>query len=427
MQRSLCPVETLYVGQRSRAVVSCSVRGRVTPRLLAAAFTDLLARHPPLRCAIAAEGSGHVLRELDPPPRLETYRAADRGYDDELNTPLPVGGPLIRAALLRGGTDRDGVDTLVVSIDHTITDGQSAIALHNALWARYRTLLDTPDAAPEPYGTAWPAPVSELLPPCSDDEVGRYFDARVRAARARPVDLLPHDAAPSAGGGRIEVARLLLGAEDTAGLRRAAQAARVSVHGLIAAALLTTARRRLGGDGPRTLGCLSPVDLRSRLTPPLARELMVAAVTFHSEALDVAPDSDPLRLARQVSGGLSRAILASEPFTQMRSMPRAERFPALMLGTVIATNMGAVSGPRLPAGLDLLDLRLVPAREHYFPQAGRSPVMACATTFDGRLAVEFPYWTECFTPSAMSAFRDGVRAALLDRTATGPPSVTTAP
>ncbi|NUS13227.1 MAG: protein kinase [Streptomyces sp.] len=422
MQRPLCPVETMYVGQRSRAVVSCSVRGPVDDRLLAAAFTDLLARHPTLRCAIAPADGGFALRELDAPPRLETYGPGERTYADEINTPLPVGGPLVRAVLMRG----DGTHSVVLSVDHTISDGGSALALHDALWARYGVLLDAPDAPPEPYRTTWPVPVTELLPPCSEEEAARYFDERVRAVRARPVELLPHDAAPQAGGGRIEVARFVLDAEHTTALRAAASAAQVSVHGLIVAALLTTVRRRLGGDGPRSLSCFSPLDLRSRLTPPLPSELMVAAVSFHTETLDVAPDSDPLPLARQVRRGLNRAGLAGEPFTQMRVLARAAEFPAVMLSTVIATNLRAITGPRLPAGLELRDLRLVPARENYFPQAGRGPVMACITTFDGRLAVEFPYWTECFGGASMAAFSSEVRSALLDHVATRVPAATPA-
>ncbi|WP_442684789.1 hypothetical protein [Streptomyces albidoflavus] len=77
------------------------------------------------------------------------------------------------------------------------------------------------------------------------------------------------------------------------------------------------------------------------------------------------------------------------------------------------TNMGATAAPRFPEGVEATDVRLVPARESYFPQAGRSPVMACVVSFDNRLAVELPHHTACFTPQYMRAFRDDVRTALL--------------
>lgn len=75
--------------------------------------------------------------------------------------------------------------------------------------------------------------------------------------------------------------------------------------------------------------------------------------------------------------------------------------------------MGVVPGPRLPSGLRAVDVRLVPGREHYFPQAGRSPVMACVVSFEGRLGIEFPHSTACYSPDFMRAFRDDVRAGLL--------------
>jgi len=426
MQRLLCPVETLFVGQRSRAVVSCTVRGALDADLLATAFADLTARHPPLRCVIAAadvpesihwspagRGAGFALQELDVPPRLAHHAAGTRTYADELNTPLPLGGPLVRAALLEGA---DSTATLVLSVDHAIADGHSAIALHHALWARYAQLLA--GAGPEPYCTDWPVPVSELLPPCQEDEAVRHFEQLVAAAR--PLEMLPHDGAPvSIGTGRIEVARLLLDRTRTAALRRAAYAGGVSVQGLVAAALLATARQRLGGEGPRTLGCLSPVDLRTRLEPPLPAETMVAAVTFHTDVFDIAPGEDTFARARAVTDSLKRALADGEPFRTTRVMARVAQVPALMLGTVIATNMGAVDAPPLPSDLDLLDLRLVPAREQYHPEAGRSPVLACVTTFDGRLAVEFPYWTGCFSPAATAAFRDGVGTELCRLSAHG--------
>jgi hypothetical protein len=114
----------------------------------------------------------------------------------------------------------------------------------------------------------------------------------------------------------------------------------------------------------------------------------------------------------------------------MRIMPEVPRNPALQTGTVIATNMGSVPGPRLPEGAEVTDVRLVPAREQYFPQAGRSPLMACVVSFDGRLAIEFPHYTACFSPAFMESLRDDVRSTLLafaTAGAAGAPSVSAPP
>lgn len=420
MHRALCPVETLYVGQRSRAVLSCTLRGPVDVAALSAAFDAMTEANPPLRSRIAQDGAGHVLRLLgeDERPRLITRTGddEDEAYAAELNRPLPVGGPLSRAVLVSAADGERHLFVLVV--DHTVTDGHSSIALHNALWDRYRALVEghPPAGASGPGLPRWPEPVSSLLPPADDADTAKYLDSRLEAVRRNPVELVPYDAATGEGAGaqgHIEVRRLTLEAEATSRLRRAARDSGVSVHALIAATLLATARRRLGGEGARTLGCLSPVDLRSRLSPPVPAAALVPAVTTHLQTLEVSETSEPLDLARAVHGRLSDFLSRGDHVHEMRITPEIPRNPALQLATVIATNMGVVPGPRLPEGLRAADVRLVPAREHYFPQAGRSPVMACVVSFEGRLSIEFPHSTACFSPSFMRAFRDDVRAGLL--------------
>ncbi|MFE9355074.1 condensation domain-containing protein [Streptomyces olivaceoviridis] len=426
MHRALCPVETLYVGQRSRAVLSCTLRGRVDIEALTAAFRAVTQANPTLRSRIVADGTGHALALLDEAerPRLET-RAGElaEAYATELNRPLPVGGPLSRAVLVSAP---DGTDHLfVLVVDHTVTDGHSSIALHNTLWDHYRSLVTDEQSqsvqADVPDARDWPEPVSTLLPPADEADTAAYLDARVTQTKRHPVELVPYDTAhtpdqaPAAGAGEghIEVCRLTLDTEHTTRLRERARQAGVSVHALIAAALLSTARRRLGGEDSRTLGCLSPVDLRSRLTPPLPASVMVPAVTTHLQTLEVAATSDPLELARTVHARVSDFIAGGGHFHEMRITPEIPNNPALQLATVIVTNMGVVPGPRLPGDLRVVDVRLVPAREHYFPQAGRSPVMACVVSFEGRLAIEFPHYTACFSPSFMRAFRDEVLDGLL--------------
>lgn len=418
MRRVLCPVESLYVGQRSRAVLSCVVRGRLDTAALSEAFDLLTSEQPTLRARIVPHGSGHALELLGEAerPRLTVRTAGDEVYDEELNTPLPVGGPLSRAVVASApGCDRHLV---VISVDHTVTDGHSALTLQNTLWDHYRDLVEgrRPSGTSGPVEVVWPRPVSELLPPAPEPETAAYLARRLAETERRPVELVAYDAPGQAapeGGHRIEVRRLLLDEDRTARLRDAARRTGTSVHGLVAAAVLTVARARLDGEGHRTLGCLSPVDLRARLDPPVDPGVMVAAVTTHLQTVSVAPDTDPSALARGIGTGLREAVARGDHLQDMRITPHVPAHPVLQKGTVIVTNMGAVRGPRLPAGLQLDDVRLAPAREQYFPQAGRSPVMACVVTFDGRLGIEFPHHTACFSRPFMRAFRDDVRTALL--------------
>ncbi|KQX94470.1 protein kinase [Streptomyces clavifer] len=440
MHRALCPVETLYVAQRSRGVLFCTLRGQVDAGALSVAFDAVTQASPTLRSRIAPDGRGfalHLLPESER-PRLITRTGHEDARRAELNAPLPVGGPLVRAVLVSTpGGDRH---LFVLAVDHTISDGHSIIALHNTVWEHYRALVEGGADAPEALSAGevrkasaaaprWPRPVSALLPDADPVAVAAYLERRIEETRRHPVQLLPYDVPRPAGGGsepaadgRIEVCRLTLDEERTDRLRRTAREAGLSVHSLVAASLLTTARGRLEGDGPRTLGCLSPVDLRSRLSPPLPAAVMVPAVTAHLQSVDVAGDTDPMVLARTVHTRLRDSIARADQENELRITTEVPRNPALQTATVIATNMGVVAGPRLPAGLHATDVRLVPARENYFPQAGRSPLMACVVSFEGRLAIEFPHSTACFSPAFMRAFRDDVLARLLVLTEAGAPT-----
>ncbi|MBZ3906094.1 protein kinase [Streptomyces griseiscabiei] len=429
MRRALCPVENIYVAQRSRALLSCALHGPVDPAVLAAAFDAVTAEQPLLLTRIVpdgdGDGDGHALELLPEAerPRLRVRTGGEEVYAEELNTPLTVGGPLTRAVLVTDpGEERH---TLYLSIDHVIADGHSAVALLNTIWDRYRERMGgTP--APLPPVAGFPDPVSTLLPPSDAADTEKHLEQRVEQIGRHPAELVPYDVkpAPAASGEphgatpgephRIEVRRLLLDTGQTARLRERARAEGVSVHSLISAAVLLAARRRLDGDaGPRPLGCLSPVDLRSRLSPPVPATVIVAAVTMHLQILPVGQESDVLELAREVGDGLRDFLDRGAHFQETRIMPSTRTHPTLHLGTVIVTNMGPVPGPRLPEGTRVTDVRLAPARENYFPQAGRSPVMACVATFDGRLGIELPHHTACFSRPFMRELAGEVRTTLL--------------
>ncbi|WP_417801286.1 phthiocerol/phthiodiolone dimycocerosyl transferase family protein [Streptomyces sp. NRRL B-2790] len=405
-------MENLYVAQRSRAVLSCALDGPVDTAALSAAFEAVTAEQPTLLARVVPDGDGHALELLPETeqPRLRIRTGGEEDYAKELNRPLTVGGPLTRAVLVSDPDEER--HTLVLTVDHVITDGHSAIALLNTLWDRYRERIGGAPAL-SPPAAGLPGPISRLLPQVDEAETAKFLEARVEEAGRHPVELVEYDVrTPGEASGSIEVQRLLLDTETTSRLRQRARAEGLSVHGLIGAALLLAARRRLDGTGSRILRCMSPVDLRSRLSPPVPADVMVAAVTAHFQDLAVAEDTDVLELARQVAGGLRDFFDRGDHFEAMRIMPMVPQHPTLHLGTVIVTNMGAVSGPRLPTGTHVTDVRLVPAREHYFPQAGRSPLMACVASFDGRLAIEFPHHTACFSRPFMRELRDEVLAAL---------------
>jgi hypothetical protein len=415
MRRTVYPVEPFYVAQRSRAVVSCTVHGDVDEKLLAASFAAKVAEHPSQRCRIGQADGAYVLQELAEAelPGLLVRSTGPSALIDESNTPLAAGGALVRIVLLRGGDEH----TLVLSVDHAVCDGFSALALFDALWRTYIALADGTFTNPPAGEGGWPTPATDRLPPRTEREIEEYLARRVERTRRSPVVALPYEAAADRPerGSLVAVERVLLNTEQTRGLLRFAKAHAVSVQGLVGAALLIAVRRRLGGDAaPRPLGCMSPVDLRSRLTPPLGREVMVPAVAGYLDVLDVAPDTDPLTLARQVTANLHGAIERGDFVLETRILPRVVGNPALLATSVVVTNLGGLAGPPSPDGLRVTDPRIVPFREQYYPQAGRGPLMACVVSFDDRLSIELPYSTECFSGEQIAGIHRVVLAALLD-------------
>ncbi|MFZ4152205.1 hypothetical protein [Streptomyces pseudogriseolus] len=190
-------------------MLPCALRGPVDAAALARAFDTVTAEQPTLRTRIVQDGAGYALELLEEAerPRLTVRTGGDEVYQEELNTPLPVGTPLTRALLAsEPGGDRH---LLVVSVDHTVTDGHSAIALLKTLWDRYRTLVEDGDAAAgaavaaeavteappptAPEQPVWPTPVSELLPPVDEAETAAYLRRRLAETEGRSVELLPYE------------------------------------------------------------------------------------------------------------------------------------------------------------------------------------------------------------------------------------------
>jgi hypothetical protein len=184
---------------------------------------------------------------------------------------------------------------------------------------------------------------------------GRDFGRTLRWGRMR--HLSAEQAAPVQGR-RYRVAGALLDAETSARLTERARAERTTVHGALSAALLQAVAALEGG--PRTLGCGSAVDLRRRMDPPLADEVMFA-VSAVTSTHRVDPHGDLWALARRVRDDLTADVErgAAHAFHtfQRRMLPIvdlgrpappafADRLYRLRMTTTGVTNLGRLDVPR---------------------------------------------------------------------------------
>ncbi|WP_395364471.1 condensation domain-containing protein [Streptomyces sp. YH02] len=415
MRRKLSLSEILYVGEiRTLATTVCTVRGEVDEELLAAAFAAKVAEHRSLRSRVAHDGDEVFLELLDEEelPRLEVLPAGPTDLTDQLNRPLPAGGPLVRATLFRG----DGESTFVLGIDHVICDGHSATVLCNEIWSAYSGIQDGSYEAPRAAGDSWPVAVDDLLAPSSEEELDAYVKDRTERTSAHPLAVLPFTAnASSQDGPLMDVKRIRLTREQTAALVAFAKSAGVSVHGLVGAALLVAVRDGYGpGYGSdHRLSFVSPVDLRARLTPALGRDVLIPAASWYLDVIDVPAGSDLIELGRRITGQLRDAIERGEPARELQALPRLLANPSVLTAGLVVPNVGSVAGPPAPRGLEITDMRKFAISSKWVPEAGAGALVASPMTVYGRLSIEMPYSAKCFTPARMDEIHDHVLATLL--------------
>jgi len=415
MRRKLSLSEILYVGEiRTLATTVCTIRGEVDEELLAAAFAAKVAEHRSLRSRVTRDGDEVFLELLDEDelPRLEVRPAGPTDLTDQLNRPLPVGGPLVRATLFRG----DGESTFVLGIDHVICDGHSATVLCNEIWSAYSGIQDGSYEAPRSAAESWPVAVDDLLAPHSDEDLAAYVKDRTERTSAHPLAVLPFTAEESSQDGPLmDVRRIRLTREQTSALVAFAKSAGVSVHGLVGAALLTAVRDGYGpGYGSdHRLSFVSPVDLRARLTPALGRDVLIPAASWYLDVVDVPAGGDLIELGRRITGQLRDAIERGEPARELQALPRLLANPSVLTASLVMPNVGAVAGPPAPRGLEITDMRKFAISSKWVPEAGAGALVASPMTVYGRLSIEMPYSAKCFTPARMDEIHDHVLATLL--------------
>ncbi|HHY48906.1 MAG TPA: hypothetical protein GYA10_04080 [Alphaproteobacteria bacterium] len=311
------------------------VSGPLTPERVRRALDWLQDEHPILRAHIVRKGFRFIrdIPFVQPVLHFETRgteriplrvvtdprpAAGARLLQAELRQPIPLGPlPRIKAALVRPS---DGADTaeIVMCVDHTIADAQSAMFSMAQLLA----FLGDPDGAPAPKGLFQPLPpaLDSVLPPKSDS--GRPYQPMIRL----PVERLPR--------GEIGTAteRRTFTTAETETIRRRLRARRVTLHGLVTAAVLKGINQRFTMP---EMTVLSSVDLRRQCRPAIPPDVYGCYIdvlrTRH------AIDRPLWALAQDVTYGLITTLArdhrsASALRAPTWDMLRAELIPLLRSG-----------------------------------------------------------------------------------------------
>jgi hypothetical protein len=145
------------------------------------------------------------------------------------------------------------------------------------------------------------------------------------------------------------------------------------------------------------MACLSPVDLRTRVTPPVGATDTTMFVGVHRAEVGVWPGADPVAIGLAVRGQLADAIAARKlsiaaEVVRLIATPAGSVLPQ-RLAMAQVSNSGVIQpGLARPGGLELVDF-FMPADVVLatFPIYG-------VYSYQGRLSIRYLFPSVIFTP-----------------------------
>ncbi|MFD5931685.1 FAD-dependent monooxygenase [Streptomyces sp. NPDC060333] len=347
VRRGLSPLERLYwiadLTSPLNVIARARVHGRMSPSLHRRALDILQLRHALLRVAITDDGTGahpafvpldgrriplrHVRVRPDDP-------TADTRWQHEVDgRELAEGldwrtGPLLRAVVITsGGTeDEDGGDVhdLLLTASHVIADGKTCLSLVRE-WIEIAARLDR--GAP-------PQAVPRRVLPATDDLLPRRhrgaagvagFEALMRreqqASLGRPAQrVIPSEHVPFEQR-RTRMTHRFLTAGQLELLVRAAKRHGTTVHGALAAAMVSAVARDSGTPAAAHFSIGSPVDFRADLEPPVLPDEAGTYVATVASRVRYEPGRPLWLMARAISQDLVRRRKRQEHLATI-SLPR---------------------------------------------------------------------------------------------------------
>jgi NRPS condensation-like uncharacterized protein len=407
--------QTIQAGSINFAAVA-HVSGYIDKPALRTVLDLLSQRHPLLRTRIDIQQGGPVFTSRDVPaiPLRVVRRTEDAQWlkeaEIEVNTVLPWStGPLLRVVLLQGVDCSD----IVIRFHHVVGDGMSGMYLMHDLMRLLGEICNgkVPTLQPLPERP----PVEELLPHVNGLQglaksaalaSKQMFNIIIRHPRKLPVDKnAPLEECST------RIVHCMLSEEETDTLIERCRRESTSVHGAICAAMLISASRQICDSAqvhPVTLNCMSPVDLRPYLNPPLGEELGFFAsmvITAHN----VHNKGGFWDLARSVRSQVQTSIQSGEPLVFVSLLDKltphnarpsdfARRASEIYPAPIMVTNLRRITIPRVYGPLTLEKLHFTVSNK-----AVPDLFNAAAVTFADKLTLNFSYVDPVVSPERARA------------------------
>ncbi|MFJ4188258.1 condensation protein [Kitasatospora sp. NPDC089509] len=364
--RPLSVNESVLAVLEQQVAAAVTLHGPLDLDLLDRAVAHLCEVQPVLAASIVP-GEGGL--RLEPGAGSTVPQVTVGGGFDTAIGGFGLGQLLLRVTVL---PQPDGSHQVVVAVHHAVSDGVSVLALMGALWQAYTVLAGggTPDVA----RVGLPEPVQQSLRARhSHQRVEEFLSRRAAFVASVHPAVVPPTVEPESPAARPGswLNRITVPAAAAARLRELARARSASAHTLLSAALLVATRSLLPPEpAGLTLNCLSAVDLRARLDPPLPPGRIVQAASVAYTVSEVAGESDLLDLAGELRAQLHGEIEADSPELELLASEQAmEHFTTAPITLAVTNLAGRPFEPELPAELSADSLRLFTQPPGPFPLA----------------------------------------------------------
>ncbi|MCM6775557.1 hypothetical protein NDR87_15225 [Nocardia sp. CDC159] len=379
--RALAPSEAMFAGNQLYVGYCVHTSGELDLTALATAYEAVCRTYPVLaaRLETTADGEAVIVTSEARPTLRVGHGSLDRplaGLD------LDQARSLSALIVTYDGTEA----SVTLATHHSIADAYHSFGVLTALWDRYTDAVEGVSAQLRRH--PYPKSVEQLLAERGIDRL-ESAEAATTAAEAPPAP-----SAPATEPLTFAMARLRLTAERTAALADLGHRERITINGLLSAALLL-AEAEIRDAALADLVYAYPVNLRTRLTPQIGLTEGTNVLGFASFQSS-GQSADPLTLAREVNAGLHAGLaegtIQRSPLALADPALLAQSAQAMADGAVVATNWGPVPALRSPAALRLTDFR-----GGFHAKVARDlpagPIWGgcyLISTFDGRLSIEIP-------------------------------------
>ncbi|WP_406272276.1 acyltransferase [Nocardia sp. NBC_00881] len=365
--RTLAPSEQRFVRHGTYTGRSVSVRGALDPVALGEAFDFVRREYPVVACRIMedAAGQGYLLA---PDEQAWTPASVRQGDVETVDPPaVDPAGQLAYLDVVGSGADQWRVTLFA---HHSIADAGHCVGLLSGLWDFYTGIVDCAPITVVPQD--YPKPLEWYV------EAHRIVRSVASGFEDVTKPLPPEtDVVPAAGeptpSTLARPLRARLDPDTTTRIVALGRKPGVTVNGLVTAALLRACASETVG-GAVSLGCLYPVDLRSRFDPPVAAAAGTNMAGMASFAAEVDPSGSLMELAQRISGRLARDLSSGIVHQSVLHFPDFYGVTRTysLAGHIAVTNTGVVPTFRIPAAIELTDYEIVYLSAHPRPSAGAS-------------------------------------------------------